>query len=122
MVEQVYDASFRQLSMIMTRPMRSSHRAKLFHVFRSLKPEVQSLVQDFVAEAIDRTFIEFLHLFEVYNTPLPFRSSSGEIVDMVEVSDGLAGEPYNEDGWIARFSKYKNGFQEAPELDGGESP
>jgi hypothetical protein len=28
--------------------------------------------------------------------------------NIVELSDGIHGEPYSEDGWYARFSKYKN--------------
>ena len=83
---------------------------------------MQSLIQDFVAEAIDRTFIEFLYSFESHYNPLSFKTSAGEVVDMVEISDGLAGEPYNEDGWIARFSKYPNGFKDAPEFRSGETP
>ena len=28
--------------------------------------------------------------------------------NVVRLSDGIHGEPYTEDGWYARFSKYKN--------------
>jgi hypothetical protein len=33
-------------------------------------------------------------------------SNSGNELSLREISDGLCGELYTEDGWIERFSKY----------------
>jgi len=33
---------------------------------------------------------------------------NGESVDITDESDGLAGELFTEDGWIEKFSNYKN--------------
>lgn len=58
--------------------------------------------------AIDQTFAQFLNFFDAHEIPIPFETETGETVDIQSQSDGLAAEPYNEWGWIAKFSKFQD--------------
>lgn len=121
-IREIYDKAFHGVQRIMNGEIRGDQAETMFAGYLALDAEKKNLVHAFAADGISMAFSLFLHSFDASSTPLLFRSSSGEVVDVAKISDGIAAEPYNEDGWIARFSKYRNGFQEAPELGGGESP
>ena len=42
---------------------------------------------------------------------LVLRTPEGTLVNLTDLSDGLAGEVYSEDGWIAKFSKYPSSIE-----------
>ncbi|MBP1937641.1 hypothetical protein [Paenibacillus sediminis] len=51
-------------------------------------------------------FLWFLE--EEDSVDITFDNGSGETISIKEISDGLKGELFTEDGWISRFSRKKN--------------
>ena len=47
-----------------------------------------------------------LQYFDANKMPVLFKTGSGEVVDIREISDGLVGELYSDDGWVAKFSRF----------------
>ena len=71
-------------------------------------PQQLAIVRKIVVRSVDSTIHELLWMFEESTTfSVSGISSSGAQINLVESSDGLSGEPYSEDGWIERFSKYR---------------
>jgi hypothetical protein len=60
-------------------------------------------------DAIERTVGNFLSFFDENNYGIIFRDEEGREHDIQAMSDGLVGELYTEDGWIARFSSFNEG-------------
>jgi hypothetical protein len=114
-VREVYDRALEFLQDTMTRGMKGVKPDPLHLAYRTLDPQSAAVLRRFVVEAVDQTFAQFLDFFDVHEIPVCFRTDSGEVVDVRGVSDGLAAEPYNERGWIAQFSKFKQGLP----VDGG---
>ena len=110
-VREVYDRAIEFLQDTMTHGMKGIEPDPLHLAYRDLDAQSAAVVQQFVVQAVDQTFAQFLHFFDVHSIPLRFKTSSGEEVDVRAVSDGLAAEPYNERGWIAQFSTFKDGIQ-----------
>lgn len=72
-----------------------------------LSEDQRVLVRDAVVKIVDLVLHNFLWVLEGgEGLELLFRTGYGEVVNLTELSDGLAGELYSEDGWIARFSRY----------------
>ena len=64
-------------------------------------------LEKIVTEMIDRTIFKFLFLFEI-NEEFSIVANSGKTPkNLVEISDGLSGEIFTEDGWIKKYSQYK---------------
>jgi len=72
----------------------------------ALPDDKKALVRRCVVQAIDAAIHDFL--FKVGEVA-DFEGDIQLVVDgqdVAHVSDGLAGEPYGDDGWQARFSRY----------------
>jgi hypothetical protein len=74
---------------------------------RSLPKEHIALVREIAIRMVDQTLHNCLWMLEGgEGLELLFKTGDGEVVNLTELSDGLAGELYSEEGWIAKFSKY----------------
>ena len=74
---------------------------------QTLTDDQQVLVRTSIISAIDTGIHDFLFKLQ---EQADFENSIRVLVDGVDVisaSDGLHGEPYSEDGWIANYSKYE---------------
>jgi hypothetical protein len=78
---------------------------KLQQQLASLSPEQKELVLDCVARSIDHSIHDFLFALTEQRDKVEL-SINGH--DAVPLSDGLHGEAYGEQGWIHRFSKYRD--------------
>jgi hypothetical protein len=69
--------------------------------------QCESLLKVLLPYVVDVTLHTCLSLFEQEDhLRLMARAADGDLVDVAEISDGLAGELYSEDGWIAKYSRY----------------
>lgn len=71
-----------------------------------LSLEEQKLVREVVVESIDVAIHDFLFALgetSGFESGVELRCAG---VNVAELSDGLQGELFSEDGWVARFSKY----------------
>ena len=80
-----------------------------------LQAELGKLPQrecDTVRCCVDRVLSRAMHDFLFALVEAHDRNGKLDVVidgeSVIEESDGLHGEPYGEEGWIARFSKYKS--------------
>ena len=74
--------------------------------FKNLSPKEAEWVGRLLVSAVDSGIVRFLHFIDEHELTLLFRCHSGEIVNVREISDGLAGELHTKDGWIAKFSSF----------------
>jgi hypothetical protein len=65
----------------------------------------RKLFEAFATDLVDSTLHDLLSFFEgTEDFLIAFRDGEVNLVDLNEVSDGLAGELGTEEGWISRFS------------------
>lgn len=63
------------------------------------------LFETFATDLVDSTLHDLLSFFEgAEEFLIAFRENENDLVDLNEISDGLAGELVTEEGWISRFS------------------
>ena len=75
-----------------------------------LSPEQIEVVRWLVPQIVDTSLHYVLWALEQENSiSLLIKDEHGEMHNLREASDGLPGELYTEDGWIARFSKQRKG-------------
>lgn len=110
-VEEVYDRSCEFLRATISHGMRGGKPDPLHLAYESLDEKSAEVLRQFLVEAVDQTFAQFLHFLDLHAIPVHVNIESGESVDVRAASDGLAAEPYNQWGWIARFSKFKDGIE-----------
>ena len=84
------------------------NRRELEQGISKIPNEFKNILQLFVATSIDKTLHYSLFMLQEYedDTKLIIEDEEGNKNSLAEVSDGLCGELYTEDGWIERFSKY----------------
>ena len=81
---------------------------KLEEELQTFSDKEKDIIMQVVIEAIDNSIHNFLFALEEENA----RNDNGIQIlignkNVVELSDGLCGEAYGEDGWYAKYSKYK---------------
>jgi hypothetical protein len=77
-----------------------------------LTPKQKKIVRQCIIEALGSGLHQFLFaLAEAHD----FEQGIAVVVDgvnVVEQSDGLHGEPFGPDGWMAKYSKHPEGYPE----------
>jgi hypothetical protein len=64
-----------------------------------------NLLEAFATDLVDSTLHDLLSFFEgTEDFLIAFQENENDLVDLNEISDGLAGELVTEEGWISRFS------------------
>ncbi|MFN7893331.1 MAG: hypothetical protein ACK5OC_23765 [Pirellula sp.] len=65
----------------------------------------RKLLEAFATDLVDSTLHDLLSFFEgTEEFLIAFQENENDLVDLNEISDGLAGELVTEEGWISRFS------------------
>ncbi|MEW8078334.1 MAG: hypothetical protein AB2748_19045 [Candidatus Thiodiazotropha endolucinida] len=73
----------------------------------------KDVIRNVVVSSIDDVIHNFLWMLEQHEEDINLYCSADEesgSENVNELSDGLSGELYTEDGWIAKFSKYKENY------------
>jgi hypothetical protein len=83
--------------------MKDEESKKLYERTLNLSDEQKKLLEDIIPKVVDLSIHNMLCMFEDHN--------EFEIVkdgeNIVEMSDGLAGELYTSDGWISQYSEQR---------------
>ena len=67
----------------------------------------QETLELLAATAVDNCLHYFLYMFEEYQDEIDLVFADGDKKHILaEISDGLSGELYTEDGWIEKYSEY----------------
>jgi hypothetical protein len=94
----------------LTAPIRKARRLEALQVeLADLSESQRAIVRRCVARCIDTAIHDFLFKLQ---ERADFENDIQVFVDgrnVVKLSDGIHGEPYSEDGWQARFSRYGQG-------------
>ncbi len=108
-IKNVRDVSIEQYEMIQTGNLNSESAQNLFKILSSFDQEQKEKIDYVVKNIIDRVLHKTLYMFEVSSLVAIVDKEEAEnngIEGIGDISDGLAGELYSEDGWIANYSEY----------------
>lgn len=101
-IKEVRDASFKKMTWLKDGKTKAPASLLLQEKLKQFTQEEQSFILELIKESVDET---------IFNTLFFFEENQEEIAvlvegqSLVEVSDGLAGELFSEDGWIAKYSE-----------------
>ena len=102
LIEEVRDKTIRGFDMRVAGKMRDMSSLKLFEEIQQLDG-ASKIVEKIIPQIVDLSIHNLLCMIEEDpNVVLQIENEN-----LSEISDGLAGELYTEDGWIQRFSKQR---------------
>ncbi len=111
LMTEVRDDAIDKYEKMVSGRMKSTQAIEFNKKLSSLNDDQLSLVREVVVNSIDDVIHNFLWMIEQHDDDVELICSEGASkANMNEVSDGLSGEIYTDDGWIAQFSKYKENF------------
>lgn len=103
LIKDVRDRSIREYDMIISGKMKDEDSQKIHEEIKAMGEKEYQLIDKIIPRIVDLTMHNMLRMIEE-NESLEMMVEK-ESID--EISDGLAGELYTEDGWIQRFSKQR---------------
>jgi len=114
-IESMHDRSCWYLEHVFSGAIRGPRPAELADQYLSLDEHGRHVVRLFAMEGVHSAMAELLKFFDENEIGIAFKTNSGQVVNIQAISDGLVGEICTERGWIARFSKYKDGLKPRPD-------
>ncbi len=109
-IDNLRDRSIEEYLSIKNGNMKSIDAQDVFRLYNSIDISDQGKVDAVILNIIDRVLHNALLLFEQSSL---FTIVEKQVIDVeediTEMSDGLSGELYSEDGWIERLSKFPKG-------------
>ncbi|MCG8710683.1 hypothetical protein JHU04_003982 [Brenneria sp. 4F2] len=100
-MRMVRDRSLNDFERIQSGTLKSQTALALHHLLSEFDEKQKKAIKTLIIESIDRTIFNFLFMFEEDEDKKILASD----VNINQISDGLAGELFTEDGWINRFSQ-----------------
>ena len=107
-INKVRDCTLSDFEMIVTGKMKSEEALSLHKKIMSLSPENMVILKEVVKNIIDRELFNILNFFEQSDEYLISHIDNDTYINLNELSDGLAGELYSDNGWIAKYSEFKD--------------
>lgn len=107
-IEAVRDESIKRLFKIIEGNVKAPKLLKLHKKLESLDEETINLLKELATECINNSLHNFLWFIEDSEKIdlLVKDLNNNNLYSLKEISDGLSGELYTQDGWIEKFSKY----------------
>lgn len=102
-VRQLRDGSLAWLDAVMSGRMKGARCERLYASIADFSPQQREALRTLCAHLTDHVLHETLNFFE-QSERWRLADEAGE--NLAELSDGLCGELYGEDGWIEKFSGY----------------
>ncbi|EFP97769.1 hypothetical protein [Vibrio caribbeanicus] len=111
LMTEVRDKAIEKYEMIVSGRMKSAAAIEFNKQLSALSDDQLSLIREVVVNSIDDAIHNFLWVIEQHEDHVELICSEGASkANMNDISDGLSGEIYTENGWIALFSKYKENY------------
>lgn len=101
LIKEVRDRTIHGFDMIVTGKMKDDSSQKLFHEIKQMDDKQNQIIEKIIPKIVDLSIHNMLCMFEEH-ADIEVNMNNECIT---EISDGLAGELYTEDGWIQKFSK-----------------
>lgn len=111
LMTHVRDDALLYLTRVISGQMADATSKELSSQCERLDERQAELLGRLLVAAVDAGIVRFLHFIDEYGLQLLYPNASGEKVNVEALSDGLAGELYTEDGWIARYSSFGNALR-----------
>lgn len=106
LMKYVRDETISNWDSIVNGKMKGITAQKVKERIANLNEEQLETLKWIIPKIVDQGLHNLLVMFEECEELfLGVNTESGEVEDIKEESDGLAGELYTEDGWITQFSK-----------------
>lgn len=99
-ISEVYDKTIKLFEMIVAGKMKGMTAQMAYAKLNSFDEEQKKIVMWFILQSVEKSVHNMLYMFEEHRNVKLFYEEQ----EILELSDGLAGELYSEDGWISRFS------------------
>lgn len=110
-IKDVRDEQIFKHDAALSSALKSKHANWMRENLKDFTPRQLDVLRKIVVRSIDGTIQNFLWTFEQNKKiTIDGRLLSEQIINIAELSDGLSGELYSEDGWIFRFSRYKEDY------------
>lgn len=108
LMTKVRDQSISDWKKIVDGRMKGVSSVRIREVLSPLSEEQRQVFLSLVPEIVDTVLHHLLWTFEQEDdVRIGVVADDEDIASLNDVSDGLAGELYSDEGWIARFSKEK---------------
>ena len=108
----IRDYTISQFEDLMAGRIKAPDDQDLQYRIGQLSPESRKILHDIGIRLVDETLHNFLWMLEGgERLELICRAPDGEVANLTELSDGLPGELYGPEGWIAKFSRYSPSVQ-----------
>ena len=103
-MNQVRDPAIVVSRLILSGDGQAPDDRRFLQLVDSLPPESKQLLEQLITQTIDLTIFNFLTLFEQQSDFVLAAQVEEDVIDLNELSDGLGGELWGEEGWIEQFS------------------
>ena len=104
--ERLRDTAVEKFEALSRGKLKAPSLQSLQVALASLNPREREIVRRCLVSSIDSAIHDFLFSLQEGE----YEGTSVQVVvggsDVNELSDGLQGEPYGNEGWISRFSKF----------------
>jgi len=104
-IRKIRDLSIEDYLMIKTGKMKSSDAKMVYELYALLSNSDTNKVDTIVVDIIGRALYNALRMFEESKNYTITDKRDHE--DIVQLSDGLSGELYGENGWIEKYGKVR---------------
>lgn len=111
LIQDVRDRAIEDLDKTLAGEMKGRSAARIMQIIES-ETNCLDLIKRLVPYYVDLTIHKVLAALEEAPVSITYHLPSGESVNIKAATDGLSGELYSEDGWIARFSSFRYSFLE----------
>jgi hypothetical protein len=108
LITKVRDYTLGDFDSIVRGKMKSDVARKLAEDVSSLDASAQNTLERVVCHMVDRALHNLLWMIDSNPELDVAYLADGQPTHMKTVSDGLAGELYSDDGWIAKYSRCRS--------------
>ena len=106
-IENVWDYTIDVMKNTIDGKMKSEKSKILYKKINELDNDVKKIIKEIIMETIQQNTFHILNFFEQEESYIIGFNDGVKIVDLKELSDGIAGELYGDDGWIEKYGKGK---------------
>jgi hypothetical protein len=108
-IKGIVDLTVEHMEMIISGKMKNQEAQILYKRIEKTDIESMNILNEIIMETIKQMTFNVLNFFEEERGKYLLEYNNGkEKININEISDGLAGELYSEDGWIKKYSKKLN--------------
>ena len=111
LITEVRDQSIEMYEMTVAGKIKSADAIEFHTKLKTFDDEQLKTMRKIVVDSIDETIHNLLWMIEQHeNIDVMCGQDDTAKENIRELSDGLSGEIYTEDGWIVRYSKHKENY------------